>query len=89
MTIPIYWDLNDNTVEIGAIVAYSEGWCESVISEIPDIYDFMGQVIAFDDESGEMGVLEITDTSGEWSEWHPNYAIPVQWVSNLRKFVAI
>jgi hypothetical protein len=89
MGIPIYWDENGYDVQIGTIVGYTEGWCLSVESEIPEIWDFVGEVIALDDESGELGVLEITDKSGEWSDFRPNYAIPVQWEWNFRKYTAI
>jgi hypothetical protein len=89
MALGIYRDIDDYTVTIGTIVAFTEGWCETAEPGNSDLYDFIGQVIAYDDESGEMGVLEITDKSGEWVDWHPNYAIPVQWEWNYRKYQAI
>ena len=92
MTNPIYLDIFGYECTIGTIVAFTEGWCELAETDEAgkrELWDFIGEIVAIDDESGELGVLRITDISGEWMDWRPNYATPVQWEWNYQKYAAI
>lgn len=82
-TIALYYDIDDYPVHFGAIVSLTEYW-----EHLPN-YDRTYQVMAIDDESGELGLAEITDTSGNWVDWRPNLAIPLQWEWNYRKYAVI
>jgi hypothetical protein len=93
MTFFGYRDIDDYPIHINTFVAYTDGWVQTHPDwdEAEKEYQ-MGrifQIRAYDEESGEMGVMEISDISGEWVDWRPNYAIPVQWEWNYRKYAAI
>lgn len=79
----IYYDIDDYAVEIGTVVTLTEHW-----DNLPN-YETTYEVVAIHSETGELGLLEITDTSGEWIDWRPNYAIPVLWEWNYQKYAAI
>lgn len=83
MSIPLYVDNTGYDVHVGTIVALTEYYEED------DNYDKVYEIVGYDEESGEYGIAEITDTSGEWMDWRPNYAIPVIWVWNYQKYAAI
>jgi len=81
--IPLYYDISDYGVCIGTIVMLTEFYDES------EEYDRTYEIVAYDENSGEYGIAEITDVSGEWMDWRPNYAIPLIWVWNYKKYAAI
>lgn len=89
----LYHDKDGYPVKMGQIVSFTEQWCLSHPdwdeSEKWNNMDKLFQIIAIDDESGELGILEITDKSGEWVDYRPNYATPVQWEWNYPKYSAI
>lgn len=90
MTIPIYYDIEDYPVGIGTMVAITEQyWSMMDTPDKDDIFSRTYQVVAIHDESGELGLAEITDNSGSWEQWRPNLAIPLQWEWNYQKYAAI
>jgi hypothetical protein len=89
-TVPVYHDIDDYPVRIGSMVAITEQfWTMLPEEEQGDLYGRTYQVIGIDDESGDLGLAEVTDTSGTWEDWRPNLAIPVLWEWNYRKYAAI
>lgn len=81
--IPLYYDISGYDVHVGTIVMLNENY------DTDDNYDTTYEIVAYDENSGEYGIAEITDTSGEWMDWRPNYAIPLIWVWNYQKYAAI
>lgn len=81
---PIFHDIDGYGVCIGTVVALNGNY-----EDIDPDYDKTYEVVAYHDESGEYGIAEITDTSGDFMEWRPNYAIPLIWVWNYQKYAAI
>lgn len=81
---PIFEDLDGYGVCIGTIVALNVNY-----EDIDPNFDKTYEVVAYDEESGEYGIAEITDTSGDFMDWRPNYAIPLIWVWNYQKYAAI
>ncbi len=81
---PIFVDIDGYGVCIGTIVGLNVNY-----EDIDPDYDKTYEVVAYDEESGEYGIAEITDTSGDFMDWRPNYAIPLIWVWNYPKYAAL
>lgn len=80
MAKPLFYDVYGCSVEVGTFVAYQEMYEDS---------DKTYQVIGIDDMSGMLEMLEITDISGDYTEWRANYAIPVKTEEYYLKVQAI